>query len=56
MAGSRDQVVITSKVWLSNGPDAHGPGSSRRNIMGEIEESLTRLGTDHLDVYFRPPV
>jgi aryl-alcohol dehydrogenase-like predicted oxidoreductase len=52
IAGSRDQLVITSKVFSTTGPDALARGASRRNIMLEIEKSLKRLGTDHLDVYF----
>jgi aryl-alcohol dehydrogenase-like predicted oxidoreductase len=52
IAGSRAELVITSKVFSTTGPDALARGSSRRNIMAEIEKSLKRLGTDHLDVYF----
>jgi aryl-alcohol dehydrogenase-like predicted oxidoreductase len=52
IAGSRDELVITSKVFSTTGPDARLRGASRRNIMAEIEKSLKRLGTDHIDVYF----
>ena len=47
----RDDVVITSKV---TGPVGLGPndyGSSRYHIMREVERSLKRLNTDHIDVY-----
>ena len=49
--GKRDQVVITSKV---RGPVGSGPndiGLSRYHILREIENSLRRLNTDHLDLY-----
>lgn len=52
IAGSREELVITSKVFSTTGPDERVRGASRRNIMAEIEKSLVRLGTDHLDVYF----
>jgi aryl-alcohol dehydrogenase-like predicted oxidoreductase len=47
----RDDVVITSKVTspVGKGPNDHG--SSRFHIMREVERSLKRIGTDHLDVY-----
>lgn len=47
----RDDVVITSKV---HSPVADGPndkGSSRYHILREVENSLRRLETDHIDVY-----
>ncbi len=52
IAGSREELVITSKVFSTTGTDERLRGASRRNIMAEIEKSLKRLGTDHLDVYF----
>ena len=33
-------------------PAANDRGLSRRHIMGQIDNSLGRLGTDRLDVYF----
>ena len=48
----RDEVVIATKVC---GPVADGPnqsGSSRYHIMFQVEESLRRLGTDRIDVYY----
>ena len=51
LKGRRDDVVITSKVFspIGDGPNDEGP--SRYHIMREIERSLTRLDTDHVDVY-----
>jgi aryl-alcohol dehydrogenase-like predicted oxidoreductase len=52
IAGSRDDLVITSKVYFPTGADVNARGASRRNILAQVEGSLRRLNTDHLDVYF----
>ena len=49
--GKRDDVVITSKVCSHIGQGPNDYGLSRYHIMREIDRSLTRLGTDHIDVY-----
>ena len=48
----RDEMVITSKVYYATGPDINAIGGSRRHIMRAVEQSLTRLNTDRIDVYF----
>ena len=47
----RSEVVIATKVQgrMHKGPN--GAGLSRKAIMGEIDASLQRLGTDHVDLY-----
>lgn len=52
LKGKRDQVVLTSKVRMKMGDGADESGLSRRAIIRAIEDSLRRLQTDHLDVYF----
>lgn len=52
MAGSRDELVITSKVCGAMGTDVNARGLSRRHIALAVEDSLRRLGTDRLDLYF----
>ncbi len=47
----RDDVVITSKVVSPVGPGPNDSGGSRYHIMREVERSLRRLDTDHIDVY-----
>jgi aryl-alcohol dehydrogenase (NADP+) len=48
---ARDDVVIATKVHgrMHEGPN--GAGLSRKAIMREIDASLTRLGTDYVDLY-----
>ena len=52
MAGHRDELVITTKVGFPMRDGINGAGLSRRHILHEVEESLRRLQTDHIDVYF----
>ncbi|MFE2430034.1 aldo/keto reductase [Streptomyces sp. NPDC059373] len=47
----RDDVVICTKVRHTMRPGPNGKGLSRKAIMTEIDHSLRRLGTDHVDVY-----
>ena len=47
----RDDVVVTSKVFSPIGPGPNDLGLSRFHIMREIERTLRRLDTDHIDVY-----
>src|SRR5215468_8196 len=51
LRGRRDEVVITSKVVSPIGPGPNDRGASRYHILREVERSLRRLGTDHVDVY-----
>lgn len=51
LKGRRDEVVLATKVGLPMPGDVNQRGSSRRWIMAEVEASLRRLGTDHLDLY-----
>jgi 1-deoxyxylulose-5-phosphate synthase len=47
----REQVVLATKCALKVGDGPNDEGASRWHIMREIERSLARLGTDHIDLY-----
>jgi 1-deoxyxylulose-5-phosphate synthase len=47
----RDEVVLATKVRGRMHEGANGEGLSRKAIMAEIDHSLTRLGTDYVDLY-----
>jgi aryl-alcohol dehydrogenase-like predicted oxidoreductase len=49
--GRRDDVVLATKLWGQMGEDPNSRGVSRRWIIREVENSLTRLGTDWIDLY-----
>ena len=52
MQGHRDELVLTTKGFNPTGPDRNARGLSRRHIMRAVEDSLRRLKTDRVDVYF----
>ena len=47
----RDQILVSSKVFNPVGEGPNDRGLSRRHIMRQVEASLVRLQTDHLDMY-----
>lgn len=47
----RDEVVIATKVYGRMSADANGTGLSRKAILREVDNSLSRLGTDYIDLY-----
>jgi aryl-alcohol dehydrogenase-like predicted oxidoreductase len=51
LAERRDEVVLASKVHGRMGPGQNDEGNSRLWITREVESSLRRLGTDHIDLY-----
>jgi aryl-alcohol dehydrogenase-like predicted oxidoreductase len=51
LTGRRDDVVLATKLSLPMGDDPNQRGNSRRWIMTEVENSLRRLQTDHIDLY-----
>lgn len=48
----RDDLVLASKCYWPMGADPNRRGLSRRWIKTACEESLRRLGTDRLDIYY----
>ena len=49
-SGKRAQVVIATKVGMQMAPDK--TGLSRKHILQSVEDSLRRLQTDYIDMYF----
>jgi len=47
----RDEVVIATKLHGKMREEPNGGGLSRKAILGEIDNSLKRLGTDYVDLY-----
>jgi aryl-alcohol dehydrogenase-like predicted oxidoreductase len=51
LKGVREEIVLATKVRLPMGGNFNHSGATRLNIMREIEASLRRLQTDHIDLY-----
>jgi aryl-alcohol dehydrogenase-like predicted oxidoreductase len=47
----RKEIVIATKVGNRMGPGLIESGLSRRHVIRAAEDSLTRLGTDYIDLY-----
>ncbi|MBU4427432.1 MAG: aldo/keto reductase, partial [Proteobacteria bacterium] len=52
LKGHRDSVVLATKVANRTGPGPNDVGLSRKHIMKAIEDSMRRLKTDYIDIYY----
>ena len=52
IADRRDQVILATKGRNPMGEGVNDKGTSRGYLMRALEESLRRLGTDHIDLYY----
>lgn len=51
--GLRDQLVISTKAGWDMWPGPYGGGGgSRKHVLASLDQSLTRLGLDHVDIYY----
>jgi aryl-alcohol dehydrogenase-like predicted oxidoreductase len=50
--GRRNKVIIATKATFSMGEQPNDKGSSRYHLIKAAEDSLKRLGTDYIDVFF----
>ncbi|UNZ20835.1 aldo/keto reductase [Streptomyces sp. 891-h] len=51
ISGRRERLLLSSKVRMAVGEGPNDQGLSRHHILDQVEGSLRRLGTDHLDIY-----
>lgn len=49
--GRRDRVLLSTKATLPTGADPWDAGSGRARLIGAVEASLRRLGTDYIDLF-----
>jgi aryl-alcohol dehydrogenase-like predicted oxidoreductase len=47
----RDEVLVATKAWGATGTGPMGRGSSRGHLIGALDASLDRLGTDYVDLW-----
>src|SRR5690349_85875 len=51
IAGRRDDIVLATKANMPMGDERNHQGSSRRWLVTGLDNSLRRLGVDHVDLY-----
>ncbi|MEV4842630.1 aldo/keto reductase [Micromonospora matsumotoense] len=51
IAGRRDDIVLATKATMPMGDERNHQGSSRRWLVTALDDSLRRLGVDHVDLY-----
>ncbi|MGH6656456.1 MAG: aldo/keto reductase [Actinocrinis sp.] len=51
IAGRRDDIVLATKAGLPMGDQRNHRGGSRRWLFTALDDSLRRLGVDHVDIY-----
>ena len=52
LKGRRNEIVLASKVRMKMGDGPDESGLSKRAIFRAVEDTLRRLQTDHIDIYF----
>ncbi len=48
----RDELVISSKAGYDMWPGPYGDGGSRKYLMTSLDQSLTRMGLDYVDIFY----
>ena len=51
IAGRRDDIVLATKATMPMGEERNHQGGSRRWVVTALDDSLRRLGVDHVDLY-----
>ncbi|KAB1146877.1 aldo/keto reductase [Streptomyces luteolifulvus] len=51
IAGRREDIVLATKANMPMGDERNHRGSSRRWLVTALDNSLRRLGVDHIDLY-----
>lgn len=49
---NRQSLVISTKAYFQMSDDVNDQGLSRKHIVQSVENSLRRLGTDYIDIFF----
>src|SRR5580700_4348250 len=52
LGARRRESVVATKVFNAMGPGPNDSGMSRVHIMHAVDDSLRRLGTDYIDLYY----
>ena len=48
----REELVISTKAGSAMWPGPNGQGGSRKHLLASIDQSLQRLGLEHVDIFY----
>ena len=48
----RDELVISTKAGYDMWPGPYGEWGSRKYLLGSLDQSLARMGLDHVDIFY----
>jgi L-glyceraldehyde 3-phosphate reductase len=48
----RDELVVSTKAGYDMWPGPYGEWGSRKYLMSSLDQSLTRMGLDHVDIFY----
>ena len=51
-AGYRDELVISTKAGYDMWPGPYGNFGSRKYLIASLDQSLTRIGVDYVDIFY----
>ncbi len=51
-ASLRDEIIISTKAGFDMWDGPYGRGGSRKHMLASLDQSLTRLGVDYVDVFY----
>lgn len=52
LAPYRDELVISTKAGYDMWPGPYGDGGSRKYLLSSLNQSLTRMGLDYVDIFY----
>ncbi len=48
----RDELIISTKAGYNMWPGPYGSGSSRKQLLSSLDQSLSRMGLDYVDIFY----
>jgi len=52
LSAFRDELIISSKAGYGMWPGPYGDGGSRKYLLSSLDQSLSRLGLDYVDIFY----
>jgi L-glyceraldehyde 3-phosphate reductase len=52
LADYRDEIIVSTKAGYLMWPGPYGEWGSRKNLLASLDQSLSRLGLDYVDIFY----